>query len=364
LIKTLDKVKNYDIFYVVAMVNVKRQDWSPKKRSTAITLRNEGYSYRQIASNLGGGATPSAVCKLFKRFKETKNIKNKSGKGREMATTRQTDRRIVRMALQNRKLTAVDINKSISQTGILVSDRTVRNRLIKAGLRARIPRKKPFLNKLQRRRRLAWAREHEDWTVDMWKQVLWSDETRISVMGSDGIRYVRRRSGEDCLPECLTPKIKHPLSVMVWGCMARSGVGMLQVLDGHINADRYIEQVLKPKMVPSASIIFGEGQPFIFQQDGAPCHTAKKCTQWFARNKVVVMEWPGNSPDLNPIENLWARLKRAIAGQRPGNHTELMEAIVNSWYHIITNSDLEKLVDSMPRRCKAVIKSKGYPTRY
>jgi len=79
---------------------------------------------------------------------------------------------------------------------------------------------------------------------------------------------------------------------------------------------------------------------------------------------VKLLDWPGNSPDLNPIENLWARLKRAVASKRPSNREDLIAAIINSWFHVIKADELEKLVDSMPRRCLAVIKAKGYPTRY
>jgi len=249
-------------------------------------------------------------------------------------------------------------------TGVKVSDRTVRRRLVSAGLKARIARKKPFLNVQQRARRLKWAKEHVKWSKDEWSRVLWSDETRISIFGSDGVRYVRRRPGEDCLPECTTATMKHPLSVMVWGCMARSSVGRLQVLEGNLNADKYIKEVLQTKLLTSARTIFGEGKTFTFQQDGAPCHTAKKCMTWFKENKVKLLDWPGNSPDLNPIENLWARLKRTVSAKRPSNKRELVEAIINSWFHIISANDLERLVDSMPRRCQAVIRSKGYPTRY
>lgn len=346
------------------MNTVKRHDWSPKKRATAITLRKEGYSYREIASKIGQGVTSAGVLKLCKRFEETGTIQNKDGRGRKKITSPQTDRRIVRLALRDRKSSAVDINKSLAETGVAVSDRTVSRRLVAAGLRARIPRKKPFLNTVQRQKRLTWAKEHVSWTVEQWKKVMWSDETRISIFGSDGLRYVRRRPGEDCLPECTTATMKHPLSIMVWGCMSRDAVGRLQVLEGTVNADKYIKDVLETKLLPSARDIFGDGEPFIFQQDGAPCHTAKKCIKWFKEKKVEVLEWPGNSPDLNPIENLWARLKRAVAAKRPSNKRELTEAIINSWFHIITAEDLQKLVDSMPRRCKAVIQAKGYPTRY
>jgi len=65
-----------------------------------------------------------------------------------------------------------------------------------------------------------------------------SDETRISVytvFGSDGVRYVRRQPWGDCLTERLTPTMKHPLRVMIWGCISRKGVDRIQVLEGNIN---------------------------------------------------------------------------------------------------------------------------------
>ena len=345
------------------MTVVKRTDWSPKRRATAITLRNEGYSYREIAAKIGCNVSPSGVQKLVKRFETNHSIENRPGKGRKRVSTPQTDRYITRLSLRTRKMSAVDINKDLAAVGIRMSNWTVRRRLIEAGLRARIPRKKPFLNEVQRQKRLKWAKEHAEWTVEEWKNIIWSDETRISIFGSDGVRYVRRRPGEDCLPACTTATMKHPLSIMVWGCMSRSSVGRIQVVNGILNAERYIKEILEPKVLSSAKDMFGL-QKFIFQQDGAPCHTAKKCQVWFKSKKVKVLDWPGNSPDLNPIENLWSRLKKLVAARRPSNKQELIEAVLASWFHVIKAEDLEKLVDSMPRRCQAVIKAKGYPTRY
>ena len=218
----------------------KRLDWSPKKRAIAVTLRKEGYSYREIASKIGQGVTPAVVLKLCKHFTETGSVQTKQGRGRKKTTTTLTDRRIVRLALRNRKSSAVDINKELVDADVKISDRTVRRRLVTAGLRARIPRKKPYLNSVQRSKRLQWAKKHASWTTDQWKNVLWSDETRISIFGSDGVRYVRRRPGEECMPECTMATMKHPLSVMVWGCMTGSSVGRMQVLDGMVNADKYI----------------------------------------------------------------------------------------------------------------------------
>jgi len=121
---------------------VKRLDWSPKKRTIAITLRNEGYSYHKIADKIGRGVTASGIRKLCVRFDESGSIKTKYGRGRKKATTYKTDRRISRLALQNRRGTSREINKILSDTGLKMSDRTVRRRLVAAGLKARIPRKK------------------------------------------------------------------------------------------------------------------------------------------------------------------------------------------------------------------------------
>ena len=89
------------------------------------------------------------------------------------------------------------------------------------------------------------------------------------------------------------------------------------MLEDNINASRYIKEVLEPKMLPSARDLFGATGDFIFQQDGAPCHTARVCTSWFQQHNVQLLTWPGNSPDLNPIENLWSRLKRLVMQKRP-----------------------------------------------
>lgn len=346
------------------MARHKRLDWSPRKRVIAVTLRKEGYSFRQIAAKMGGGVTASGVLKVCKRYSETGSPKTKRGKGRKVKTSPATDRWIVRMALKDRKITAACIKKNLIGSGVMISIHTIRRRLVRAGLFARRPTKKPFLSLEQRMKRVHWAKQYQHWTVEDWKQVIWSDETRISLFGSDGKTYVRRRPGEAYLPQCMTPTVKHPLSIMVWGCMSWSHVGRIQVLNGMINADRYINEVLEKKLLQSARDIFGEGRPFVFQQDGAPCHTAKKCTKWFADHGVEVMPWPGNSPDLNPIENLWSRLKKLLFGKNLSNKDQLIQATINAWFHVITPENLKKLVESMPRRCAAVIKSRGYPTRY
>lgn len=338
--------------------------WSPKKRSTAIVLRKEGYTYEEIAAKIGGGVGKSAVRKVCMKFLKHNTIADLPRCHKKRITSRRDDSVIIRKALQNRRRSSKDISADMAEIGVTVSARTVRRRLFKAGLKARIPRKKPYLNAAQRKKRVDWCKDHKNWTVDDWSKVLFSDESRISIFGSDGVRYVRRRVHEECLPECMLPTMKHPVAVMIWACISAKGVGRMKVINGIMNARVYVDEILTRKVCQSATDLFGQDEDFIFQQDGAPCHTAKVCQAWFKDNRVKLLEWPGNSPDLNPIENLWARLKRLVSARRPSNKTELIEAIVQCWHHVITVQELQQLVNSMPRRCKAVIDAKGYATKY
>jgi len=300
--------------------------WSPKKRATAVILRKEGYSYAAIAEKIGGGVGKSTVRKICLKFEQFGNVKDRPRSGRKRVTSVQDDRSMIRMVLKDRRVSSKDVVAALKDSGV-----NIRHRLFTAGLKAKVPRKKPYLNVKQRMKRVQWAREHVNWTQEQWSKVIFSDESKISLFGSDGIQYVRRRVGEAHLPACTIPTMKHPVSVMIWSCMSREGVGRIKVLGGTVTARRYIDEVLEEKLVRSAADIFGpDVNDFIFQQDGAPCHTAKISIKWFTDNKIELLTWPGNSPDLNPIENLWARLKRLVTAKRPSNKTQLIEAIISS----------------------------------
>ncbi len=121
-------------------------------------------------------------------------------------------------------------------------------------------------------------------------------------------------------------------------------------------------RALPCSMLPSADKLYGNAD-FIFQQDLAPAHTAKGTKSWFSDHGVTVLDWPANSPDLNPIENLCGIVKRKIRDTRPNNADELKATVKETWASI-PPQQCHKLITSMPRRIEAVIKAKGAPTKY
>ncbi len=149
--------------------------------------------------------------------------------------------------------------------------------------------------------------------------------------------------------------MKFPQSVMIWAAMSSAGVGPLCFLKSTVNAAIY-QEILEHFMLPSADKLYGDAD-FIFQQDLAPAHTAKGTKSWFNDHGVTVLDWPANSPDLNPIENLWGIVKRKMRDTRPNNTDEMKAAVKETWASI-PPQQCHKLIISMPRRIEAVIKAK------
>ena len=103
-----------------------------------------------------------------------------------------------------------------------------------------------------------------------------------------------------------------------------------------------------------------------FLQDGAPCHKSKIVTAWFQeRLHISLIDWPGNSPDLNPIENVWAWMKSQLRDSKATSLPQLQREITELWVLRMDNIQyLKNLVESMPRRLQAVIDGNGNLTKY
>ncbi|GFX83117.1 transposable element Tcb1 transposase [Trichonephila clavipes] len=112
---------------------------------------------------------------------------------------------------------------------------------------------------------------------------------------------------------------------MLWGCMSSHGVGRLHIVSGTVKAMDYIE-ILQNKLLSIARDLFGN-QSRIFQDDNAPCHRTKVVQKWLKEHAVNRMNWPGQSPDLNLIENLWFKIDYEISKKKPPKKHELIEKL-------------------------------------
>ena len=163
-------------------------------------------------------------------------------------------------------------------------------------------------------------------------------------------------------PTLCRPRIRHPIKIMVWGCFCSKGIGNLKICEGNMNSPKYVE-TLEHFLLPSIQRL-ELGEDAYHLDDSAPCHRTKKVDEWHEMNNIKRIEWPGNSPDLNPIENLWHVLKFKIRRVPISNKKQLIKELNRIWENEISNDLLKTLANSMNRRLKCVIKVKGGLTKY
>lgn len=145
---------------------------------------------------------------------------------------------------------------------------------------------------------------------------------------------------------------------MVWGAFAHHGPLPLYRVQGTLRAPQYLH-ILQQRVFPEL-----QQHPAIqFQQDNAPCHKAHVIMAAFEEEGIRVMDWPPCSPDLNPIENYWAELKRQLDQQQIHGFQQLFET-ADQLFQGMHVEFIENLIGSMPRRMAEVIRNKGGHTKY
>ena len=184
---------------------------------------------------------------------------------------------------------------------------------------------KPLISSKNKKWRLAFANEHVLWTQEKWQTVHFSDGSKFLLIGSDGKTYVRLKVGEELSPKCLKASVKFGgKSVMVWGMISGDGEGPLVWLQGKVNAGVY-KQLMKDHVLP---VLWNSTkQPSQFMQEYAPCHKAMVVMNFLKAETITVMDWPPQSPDLNPIENVWKTLGECSKARNPKTTVQLWNAL-------------------------------------
>ena len=161
-------------------------------------------------------------------------------------------------------------------------------------------------------------------------KIAFSDESRF-VLKNDK-RWVWRRRGET-VPSSLVCSSKFPNSIMVFAVISMNYKSKLLIVNGSIDADKYIQNIAEVGFIEDLDKMHGPLN-WIFQQDGAKCHTAKTALDWIEENCAIIPDWPANSPDLSPIENLWSFLKNYVEKINPKTKEVLINCLQDIWASI------------------------------
>uniref|UniRef100_A0A8C5DSB5 Transposase n=1 Tax=Gouania willdenowi TaxID=441366 RepID=A0A8C5DSB5_GOUWI len=305
-----------------------------------IDAHNAGEGYKKIAKRFQ--LAVSTVRGIIKRWQVRGTVEVKKRSGRPRKLSERTARSLVRKVNQNPHLTSKDLQEDLADSGVVVHPSTVRRYLHKQDLHGRVCRKKPYLRPHQKIQRQKYATEHLQKPDDFWKQVLWTDEVKIELFGHNKQRYVWRKKGAAFHEKNTLPTVKYGGgSIMLWGCVAASGIGNIARVEGRMDSIKY-QQILEANITASVKKLKLK-RGWLLQQDNDPKHTSKSTMDYFKKRKLKVLEWPSQSPDLNIIENLWVDLKRAVHARPPRNIAEL-EAFCKEEWGKITNNRIQRLV--------------------
>ena len=233
--------------------------------------------------------------------------------------------------------------------GIEVSYVTVLRHLEGIGYKKNLPRATPMLTIRHKERRVEWAQNHLN---DNWGKTLFSDETAFQLY-----RNTIERWYKNVRP--IRPMPKDRTKIFAWGGFCIHGKTSLFCFREIMNAEFYVEILENHR--PEIQRMLGDD--WRFQQDNDPKHTSRRAKTFLQENFPEVMDWPSNSPDLNPIENLWAIVKRNVEKRMPKNLAELEQFMAEEW-DAIPNSLLISLIHSMKSRCELVIENNGERISY
>ena len=314
------------------------------------------WSGQEIADYLEVGK--STINDFLKKYRETGSYMRSQGSGRKRKISDSDSNYMLLSIKKNRHITLNELKRSLPEN---ISKSTISRTVHRTGKVKNIwQTRKPFVSKKNIRKRLSWCQEHQYWTVDHWKRVIWSDESPF-VFRFAGKSQVWKLTSEKFHPSLLKGTVKHDGKIMVWGCFAYHGVGTLQLIPGIMDKHSY-HKILQKELMASAKKLFPRGN-YIFQHDNDPKHTSKLCKGYLRKKKIDVLDWPAQSPDLNPIENLWSILDKVMKERKPNTKDELFKILKKGW-EALKEGLLQRLVESMPKRCKEVINMRGYPIKY
>ena len=342
------------------------QETTIAQRSAVWTRHLLGQKVPQIRDELG--LPRSTIRSIIQRAQKSGAFTFESAprSGRPRITSTRDNRHLVRVANTDTKESLFAL-ATPSKSGQQLGRNTVRKILKEAGKSKRKPRRKPYLKAEHKAGRRVWCKAEKRNKRD-WNKVCWSDEVTFEVGDDRSVFYVTRAPGEEYLEKNLRPSFKsRRTSVGVWSCYCGSEMGPLVIIEkgGRMIAARYLETVKEYYVPFYKRMVEKYGPEVVLQEDNASWHTAKIVRNYMDSQGVKRLQWPAQSPDLSPIENLWSQIKGIIAKRRHRiKNIGMMERALEEIWPQIDKEMLVKLNESMPRRLEACIRNKGGPTRY
>ena len=313
-------------------------------------LTKHNVSTSQIAEDLG--ISERTVIRYRKRARENTPTRKPIAKS---VVTPANIKRAKRLFTSNPNMSKRKVARAMRKEGIKISETSALNCAKMAGIKKFSLRRKPPLGQQTKKKRVLFATKHGH---RHWKNVLFVDETAIELIGPPN--HQNEGQWAESIDEVgYIPKVKHPLKLNVFAGVAWSGKTKLVFYSGKLNGTRYAS--ILDDVLPEMTDAIFKKRKWMLIQDASPLHLTREVMDVLKVHGVIVQPrgaWPGYSPDLNPIENIWAIVKDRVGARKPANKAELMHYAVEEWQNL-PQETVQKCILSLRNRMALVLKNKG-----
>ena len=329
-------------------------------RARVIHLKNEGYTYNRIRERLleeGISVSVKSLYLLLVKYKQTNSVVDRPRAAVPKILRDEHYCEIDKALSENDEMTSRQLRAMLISKwpSLSMSISTVERARRELGWVVTSPKYCQLIREQNKQKRLEWCQKMIA-TNEQFKDVIFTDECSVQLETHRKRCYRRKHA-----PRKLKPRPKHPLKVHIWGGISKHGPTNIVIFTGTMTATRYT-QILEAGLLPSSNALYPSG--FRFQQDNDPKHCAHYTQRFFQEKGINWWQTTPESPDLNPIENVWGSLKEYLRNlHKPRNLEELKGGIKKFW-KTLTPAVCTRYINHLHRVMPVVVEKQGGPSGF
>lgn len=331
------------------------------QRNKVIHLRNKGYGYMKIAQRMYSKhnvkITKKAVRMLCKKYDDTSSTEDRPRSRKGKLYLPEHDEFINNCMRETPDMSAAVLALKIrDHFQINLSPQAVSAYRRKLGWKLQQTRYCQLIRHANKEKRLQWAQEQLA-AGEQFNDVVFTDESRIEIS-----RMSHRSFRKDGEPTPRQPRPKHPLSILIWGGISKRGATEIVMFNGIMKSDFY-QTILQDALIPFGNEKYPDGYRLF--QDNDPKHVSRSTQQFMQEKNINWMKSPPESPDINPIENLWAELKNYVSRvAKPSTKEQLEDAILTFWRERVTVDKCVRYINHIHKVLPKVVECEGKATGF